>query len=413
MKILCSTYWYPEYKGDTQAIYVHDINRHLLLISKENDVIVVTPNYGKSAAMEEMDGVKVERFKFGVPLEFSYGRVAQTKKSLLMKLYGIVLIGSYVIKNLYYTYITAKKYDVHVIHAHWAIPSGFPALIAAKLLRKPCFITMHGGDVYYNKEQGYIFPKIWYVRPFLKYALTNVTSLTAITEDCKKHAINAGAKPDNVVIINNGADVRRFSAKNNNGVFKIKKQYQLERKKVIFTCRQLIPRKGIRFLIKAMPLVLEKHPNVKLLVAGDGMERLSLEKLIDGLMLNENVILLGWIQNDLLPDYYNAADISVIPSLEEGFGIPAAEAMGCELPVVATDAGGLVEVVKDGISGLIVPKADEKALAEAIIKLLDNPDKALTMGKAGREVVEKEFTWDKTAEKFLNLFKKHLNYHNP
>ena len=413
MRILCSTYWYPEYKGDTNAIYVHDINRHLLLISKENDVIVVTPNYGKSAAMEEMDGVKVERFKFGVPLEFSYGRVAQTKKSILMKLYGIVLIGSYIIKNLYYTYITAKKYNVHVIHAHWAIPSGLPALIAAKLLRKPCFITMHGGDVYYNKEQGYVYPKLWYVRPFLKYTLTNATCLTAITEDCKKHAINAGAKPDNVVIINNGADIRRFSAKNNNGVAKIKKQYQLDRKKVIFTCRQLIPRKGIRFLIKAMPFVLEKHPNVKLLVAGDGMERPSLEKLIDGLMLNENVILLGWIQNDALPDYYNAADISVIPSLEEGFGIPAAEAMGCELPVVSTDAGGLVEVVKDGISGLIVPKADEKALAEAIIKLLDNPDMALTMGKAGREVVEKKFTWDKTAENFLMLFEKHLSQHKP
>jgi glycosyltransferase involved in cell wall biosynthesis len=295
-----------------------------------------------------------------------------------------------------------------VIHAHWAIPSGFSALLAAKLLRKPCFITMHGGDVYYNKEEGYVYPKLWYIKLFLKYTLRNATRLTAITNDCRVHAINAGARDDNIVIIKNGADLRRFSPGNCNRTGDLKKKFDLEGKKVLFTCRQLIPRKGVRYLIKAMPFIMQIHPDVRLLIAGDGMEREYLEKLISNLGLNDNVVLLGWLQNDLLPDYYNASDVVVMPSLEEGFGIPTAEAMGCELPVVSTDAGGLIEVVQDGITGIIVPKANEKALAEAVLKLLDDPDMAGKMGKAGRAAAEKQFSWDKTAEEFIALFNKHL-----
>src|SRR5208337_981921 len=152
MIILCSTYWYPEFKGDIHATYVHDINRHYKIIDSENKVIVVTPNYGKSEMREEMDGVIIERFNFKVPLELSYGKVAQSKKSFFKKLHAVFIMGIYILKNFYYTCKFAKKYKADIIHAHWVIPSGFPAMVAAKLLRKPCFITMHGGDVYYNKE---------------------------------------------------------------------------------------------------------------------------------------------------------------------------------------------------------------------------------------------------------------------
>jgi L-malate glycosyltransferase len=404
MVIVSSTYWYPEYKGDIHATYVHDINRHYKIVDKKNKVIVVTPNYGNSVKREEMDGVIVERFDFKVPLELSSGKVAQTKVNVFQKFRRIFTMGFYVLKNFYYTYKFAKEYNADVIHAHWVIPSGFPAMIAAKLLGKPCFITMHGGDVYYNKEEGYTFPKLWYIKPVLKFTLHHATKLTAITNDCRIHALNAGAYEKDVTIITNGADIRRFSRKNSSGGETIRKKYGLKGKKIIFTCRQLIPRKGIRYLIMAMPYIIKKHPKVKLLIAGDGMEREYLEKLIDKLKIKDYVSLLGWIKNDELPAYYNVSDIAVMPSLEEGFGIPAAEAMACELPVVSTDAGGLVEVVENNKTGLIVQKGNEKELAGAIIKFLDQPALGKKMGKDGRKKAETEFSWDKTAEKFLSLF---------
>ena len=96
---------------------------------------------------------------------------------------------------------------------------------------------------------------------------------------------------------------------------------------------------------------------------------------------------------------------SVIPSLEEGFGIPAAEAMGCEVPVVATDAGGLPEVVEHGVTGLVVPRGDSGALAKAIGSLLDDPDRRREMGQAGLARALRLFDWDRSAEQFEQLYR--------
>jgi glycosyltransferase involved in cell wall biosynthesis len=94
----------------------------------------------------------------------------------------------------------------------------------------------------------------------------------------------------------------------------------------------------------------------------------------------------------------------VVPSLEEGFGIPAAEAMGCEVPVVASDAGGLPEVVEHGVTGVIVPRGDTEALAQAIGALLADPDRRRQMGVAGRVRALRLFDWDRTAEQFERLY---------
>jgi glycosyltransferase involved in cell wall biosynthesis len=117
------------------------------------------------------------------------------------------------------------------------------------------------------------------------------------------------------------------------------------------------------------------------------------------------VTFLGWVPNTALPPYYRAAAVSVIPSLEEGFGIPAAEAMGCEVPVVATDAGGLPEVVEHEVTGLVVPRGDSGALASAIGRLLDDEELRRRMGLAGRERALRLFDWDRTAEQFEQVYR--------
>jgi starch synthase len=93
-----------------------------------------------------------------------------------------------------------------------------------------------------------------------------------------------------------------------------------------------------------------------------------------------------------------------MPSLEEGFGIPAAEAMGCEKPVVSTDAGGLVEVVEDGVTGIIVRKGSAKELSDGIIKVLSDRKAAEKMGKEGRKRALRLFSWEKTAKNFIKLY---------
>jgi glycosyltransferase involved in cell wall biosynthesis len=259
-------------------------------------------------------------------------------------------------------------------------------------------ITMHGGDVYVSPEQGYDFPTRWYIRPPLRWTLRHAGALTAITEDCRQHALRAGAPADRIRLVFNGTDLRRFSPGDNGGNPRWGPH-------MIFACRQLFPRKGIRFLLEAAAQLKPRFPDLKNVLAGDGFERPTLVRLAQELGIASDVTFLGWVANSELPQYYRAAALSVIPSLEEGFGIPAAEAMGCEVAVVASDAGGLPEVVEDGVTGLVVPRGDSGALAQAIGSLLADPDRRRQMGQAGRARALRLFDWDRTAEQFVELYR--------
>ena len=398
MRIVCPTYWYPQHATDTQATYVHDINRHLVL--RGHQVTVVTPGPRSLPAMDTFDGVDVVRFPMDLPPDLTYGRVAQSRVSVVGKFARLAVMTHYLEAQYRATVTAAKERRAHVVHAHWAIPTGPAAVLAARRLELPSVITMHGGDVYVNPEQGYDFPTRWYVRPALHWTLRHAGALTAITEDCRQHALRAGAPAETIRLVFNGTDLRRFSPDHTEETA-TEPQFG---PRMIFACRQLFPRKGIRFLIEAVAQLKPRFPDIKLVLAGDGFERPELVKLAEHLNIGGDVTFLGWVPNTALPPYYRAAAVSVIPSLEEGFGIPAAEAMGCQVPVVATDAGGLPEVVEHGVTGLVVPRGDSAALAGAIGSLLDDADLRRRMGQAGRERALRLFDWDRTAEQLEQIY---------
>ena len=172
-----------------------------------------------------------------------------------------------------------------------------------------------------------------------------------------------GAPDESIHLVFNGTDLRRFSPRAGRRAASIR----ATARNMIFACRQLFPRKGIRFLIEAAAQLKPRFPDLKVVVAGDGFERPELIKLAERLGIGDRTSpsSAGCPTPSCRPTTAPRR-VSVIPSLEEGFGIPAAEAMGCETPVVASDAGGLPEVVEHGVTGLIVPRGDSAALAEAI-----------------------------------------------
>ncbi len=400
LRIICPTYWYPQHATDTQATYVHDINRHLA--QRGHSVTVVTPGSSSLPSVDSFDGVQVVRFPLELPVDLTYGRVAQSSVNLMGKFARLAVMAHYLEAQYRATVSVARERQADVIHAHWAIPTGPAAVHAARKLGLPSVITMHGGDVYVNPEQGYDFPTRWYVRPALRWTLRHAGALTAITDDCRQHALRAGAPDESIHLVFNGTDLRRFSPA---------APTVLSRSgdprfgpSMIFACRQLFPRKGIRFLIEAAAQLKPRFPDLKVVVAGDGFERPELIRLAERLGVAADVTFLGWVPNIDLPPYYRAAAVSVIPSLEEGFGIPAAEAMGCETPVVATDAGGLPEVVEHGVTGLIVPRGDATALADAIGSLLADPARRAAMGRAGRARALRLFDWDRSAEQFEQIY---------
>jgi glycosyltransferase involved in cell wall biosynthesis len=398
LRIICPTYWYPQHAKDTQATYVHDINRHL--VRRGHAVTVVTPGDPSLPRSDMFDGVKIVRFPLELPPDLTYGRVAQSRVSWLGKFARVVVMAHYMEAQHRAILAEVRENGGDVIHAHWAIPTGPAAVMAARKLHLPSVITMHGGDVYVNPEQGYDFPTRWYVRPALRWTLRHAGALTAITEDCRQHALRAGAPAEHIRLVFNGTDLRRFSPAENGN-----RGDPRFGPHMVFACRQLFPRKGIRFLLEAGAELKSQFPDLKIVLAGDGFERPELARLAAELGIASDVTFLGWVPNVELPQYYRAAAVSVIPSLEEGFGIPAAEAMGCEVAVVASDAGGLPEVVENGVTGIVVPRGDAKALAQAIGSLLADPQRRRVMGQAGRERALRLFDWDRSAQQFEEIYR--------
>lgn len=202
--------------------------------------------------------------------------------------------------------------------------------------------------------------------------------------------------PGRVRVIEIGVDMDLF-----------KPMPQIERRpdRLIATISANAPLKGLPFLLKAFAELRRDRPNLNLTVIGrDGHQQT--QRLMQKLDLNGSVEFTGRIETEDIIRRYAASTIAVVPSLYEGFGLPAAEAMACQVPVVSTHAGALPEVVGvDGAAGVLVKPGSSECLAREISALLDAPQKRLEMGLEGRQRVSKLFTWRRTAERTADLYR--------
>jgi len=163
--------------------------------------------------------------------------------------------------------------------------------------------------------------------------------------------------------------------------------------------------KGVPYLFHALRL-LKDGTDIKLTVVGSPAPDGQYLELIRKYGIEDMVTFTGRVTAEELVRRYSAAEICVVPSLYEGFGLPAAEAMACELPVVSTTGGALPEVVgRDGEAGLLIPPAHPEALAAAIRRLLTDAALRRKMGQAGRKRVEREFTWQRAAQKTVEVYR--------
>lgn len=204
-----------------------------------------------------------------------------------------------------------------------------------------------------------------------------------------------GAPADRVRVVPVGTDLSRFGPADGTIV---RKRHDLEGAAVILTAARLVPHKGLDTLVRALPAVLEKVPNAVLLVVGRGLELDRLRELAIDQRVPDQVRFIGGVQAEEMSAYYAAADVfAMVPREQfpavEGFGTVFLEAAACEKPVVGSTSGGIPDAIVDGETGLLVPPQDPQATAQAIIQVLVDPERARAWGRAGRALVEREFTW--------------------
>jgi glycosyltransferase involved in cell wall biosynthesis len=300
----------------------------------------------------------------------------------------------------YKTFLESVK-SSSLIHVH-----GHPylsSLIAAKIAKKygkPLVLTQHNTFIEYNN----FWDEIEKLNDLAigKQVLKDAEKIIVVSNATKNYVLSLGADPEKIRVLHNGVDVNRF--KPLTGVKdEMRKKLGISKdSSVVLTVRRLVYKNGIDTLIESAKIAVKKNPRLFFLVVGKGPDFGKVKEKIEQLGMQENFRLTGFISDEVLPFYYNVADFFVLPSKSgEGLPLVALEAMACGVPVIATNVGGISEVMKEG-SGKLVPPNSPDFLAKAILEFSHSNLLALKNGL--RKMVEQKYSWDRNVEKLVGIY---------
>ncbi|HDY83621.1 MAG TPA: glycosyltransferase family 1 protein [Halieaceae bacterium] len=217
--------------------------------------------------------------------------------------------------------------------------------------------------------------------------------------DCSRQDIarDFGLQPAGISLVHNGIDTE---------VFKPMPTVVRNPMRLMATCSADAPLKGLRYLLRAYARLLRQYPELELLLVSKPQPGGKTERLVRRLGIADKVQFVNGISTEQMVRYYAQAAIAVVPSVYEGFGLPAGEAMACGVPVVSTDGGALPEVVGD--AGVIVPAKNVDALVAAIDTLLQNPRYRAELGARGQHRIDKSFCWHVCARQMTEYYRQVL-----
>ena len=306
--------------------------------------------------------------------------------------------------------VDAVKADVY--EAHTVSGYKFLNVLKKRKISKPFIQTVHGvlADEYVQSAKS--------VSPSLRMKLSNVfmRHLAKIEKDAARKATLIvtvsrysaqkivqlyDVDEKKIRIVPNGVDLQRF--KPTNGCENVRDKIGGNNKNLILFVGNLIPRKGLHFLIEAAKHIIKESKKTKFVVVGDGPLKNNLISHSKEQGVLDKFVFLGDIPESMLPQLYRCADVFVSPSIQEGQGITLLEAQATAKPVIAFNVSAISEVIKHNQTGLLV-KPDSYELANAISCLLSNKSLREKMGRSGREFVSQNFSWDICAQKMFKVY---------
>jgi glycosyltransferase involved in cell wall biosynthesis len=272
--------------------------------------------------------------------------------------------------------------------------------LVAHLAGLPLLISLHGSDIYLAERH-------WALAGVSGTAFRQAAAISACSSDLHQRALRLGARCASTRVIPYGVNPEQFRPD--------AAAYTVVRRELglapdtplVLGVGRLVAKKGFGVLLDAWPAVVQLCPNAHLVIVGYGDLRKSLEQQAHSLGIEGSVHFTGQLDRTRTAAYIAATDVFALPIVPEGTdGLPNVllEAMSAARAVVASRTAGVPDVIEDGVHGLIVPQRDKQALASAIGRLLADPDLAGTLGNAARARIEHELTWQRTAQRFEELY---------
>lgn len=286
--------------------------------------------------------------------------------------------------------LTSNKIDIVDTHGY---RDHIISIFAARLFRKKAVLRTKHNAV--PLKSG-LFSRFVYN--------TLTTRVIAISEHIRQVLIESGMRPENVTTIHSSVDVEKFSPREKSPA--VLQEFGLARQtQVLGMVARIHQNKGYTYLLDAMPSIMRTGIDRKLLIIGKGSDKL-MDRLKE-LNIERHVIAPGFRED--VPEVLSVVDVFVLPSLREGLGTAILEAMAMGKPIISTRVGGIPEAVQHEVNGLLVPPSDTPALAEAVIELLADEEKRLSMGRHSRKIAENRFSHTKMISEIQSLFRQVFN----
>lgn len=408
-RVLVLTSTFPRWPKDREPRFVYDLCRRLVT---DFEIHVVAPHATGAARYEIMAGFHVHRFPYfpekWEQLAYEGGILTKIRK----KPHTAFQIPFFISAQILFARRLMNRLPFDAVHAHWILPQGLCAHLAqaGRQQRIPVLCTSHGGDLY-----GLRGPFFDTLRRWVLNRAAAVTAVSRVMAD----TLRASNIRTPCHVIPMGTDLTHL--------FTPDPKVPRRKATVLFVGR-LVEKKGVRYLIKAFPYVLEKIPKAELWIVGSGPEERFLQELAASLARVDvldpetekpdplkrpprpgTITFFGAVPHEELPNLYRSATVTVVPSVvdrlgdQEGLGLVIVEAMGCGCPVIASDLPAIRDVVHDEETGMLVPSGKASAICEALFKVLDSPtlNEGHSLGQI-RKTLE-NFDWSRIAARYVGL----------
>lgn len=398
-EILLVTSSYPRWQGDATTPFVHHLAQDLRSIGW--DVRVLAPHAPGAARDEVLDGVPVHRFRYLWPESLQtvcYDGGALVK--LRTNRWNYLRIPFLVAAQWLAIVARLAGGDVALVHSHWLLPQGFTAALATRLFRRPHVATVHGSDIF--ALQGIV------TRACKRFAIrqADVVTVNSTATQAAVGRLTAGSRE--LVRIPMGATVP--ATNDDVEAANLRAQFRRGDGPLLAFVGRLVTEKGVGDLLEAVRLLQTTMPDVTALIVGDGPERPRLEQQANDLGIRHRIQFCGWRAEDQIGQHLRAADIFVGPSrpaadgVLEAQGLALIEAMLAGLPVIATAIGGITDTIRHEQTGLAVRPGAPDEIAGAIQRLVGDPELAMRLTRAARELALQEFTREICARRFAGLY---------
>jgi glycosyltransferase involved in cell wall biosynthesis len=385
--VLASTY--PRWHNDPEPGFVHELCRRLV---ERFDVIALVPDAPGADPDEVFDGVEVMRFRYAPrrwqTLVNHGGIVTNLRKSP----WKWLLVPGFVLGQYFAARRVLRQRHVDLVHAHWLIPQGLVARRLKQAASVPYLVTSHGGDLFGLRGR--------WLEMLKRRVASSSTAMTVVSTAMRDETLRIGLQPPRLEVLPMGVDLReRFIAD---------AQAQRAGDELLFVGR-LVPKKGLPYLLDAMPRVLEKRPATILSIAGFGPEESSLRLHARRLGIESQVHFLGAMPQQELPMLYRRASIFVAPFIrddsgnQEGLPVVLMEAIGCGCPVIVGEVAGIHDLLGDAANDVCVDARDAQALASAILATLESPAQAQERAQKIRRAAAGRVDWQVIADGYADL----------